>query len=367
MFTPPRCPNTRCPQHTAPQKNFFVRHGFYKAKCRTHPVPRFLCKSCDKSFSRQTFRVDYFDKKPHLNASVIKFLTSGVGLRKTARNHDLTYKNLVHKWRKLAKHGRQLDLNLKSRSATIESGEPTPRPFRIQFDEFETYETRRNTRPLSVATMVEVRTRFIIGAIAAPIRPKGTMTTQRIAAIRQEDRVLGRRRDRSHVACRSVFRSAAKLRPGVAQVLLETDEKVTYPSYFEEAFQGVSRCHETTSSKSARGVGTPLFPINLTEAVLRDHASRARRDSWLVTKRRQYLNLHLAFYASWKNWVLPRFNRDEFAPGVLAGMAPRNLTMGEFLGWRQIWGKLSPCPFGLGNRSIRDRLECPLKDGLAFQ
>jgi len=214
--------------------------------------------------------------------------------------------------------------------------------------------------------MVEVRTRLIVGAIAAPIRPKGTMTTQRKAAIHKEDGVFGRRMDRSHVSCRSVFRSAAKLRPGARQVLLETDEKVTYPRYFNEAFSGVSRCHETTSSKAARGVGTPLFPINLTEAVLRDHSGRVRRDSWLVSKKRTFLNEHLAFYASWKNWVLPRFNRDEHAPGVLAGMAPRNLSLGEFLGWRQAWGKRSPCPFGKGYRSVEDPLACPLKEDLAF-
>jgi hypothetical protein len=79
-----------------------------------------------------------------------------------------------------------------------------------------------------------------------------------------------------------------------------------------------------------------------------------------VSKLRTFLNLHLAFYVSWKNWVLPRFNRDVHAPGVLAGMAPRNLSIGEFLGWRQAWGCLSPCPFGDGRRSVADPLECPL-------
>jgi transposase-like protein len=360
MFVPPRCPNESCSQHTAPEGRFFRRHGFYSPMCRSHPVPRFLCMTCRKSFSRQTFRADYHDNKPHLNVSVVKYITSGVGLRKTARNLGLTRKNLELKWRKLAKHGRRLDLNLKSRAARAEAHKPPSEPFRIQFDELETYETRQNTRPLSIATLVEVRTRLIVGAIAAPIRPKGTMTKQRIRAILREDSLFGRRKDRSRVSCRSVFRSAAKLRPGASQVLLETDEKVTYPAYFDEAFHGVRRSHTTTSSKAPRGAGTPLFPINLNEAILRDHAGRVRRDSWLVSKRRAYLNQHLAFYASWKNWVLPRFNRDQYAPGVLAGMAPRNLSIGEFLGWRQVWGRRSPCPFGNGRRSMDEALECPL-------
>ena len=63
--------------------------------------------------------------------------------------------------------------------------------------------------------------------------------------------------------------------------------------------------------------------------------------------------------AAWKNWVLPRFNRDTDAPGVLAGWAPRNLKIGEFLGWRQDWGARSPCPFGGGRRAMADRRKCP--------
>ena len=106
-------------------------------------------------------------------------------------------------------------------------------------------------------------------------------------------------------------------------------------------------------------MGTPLFPINLTEAVMRDHAGRVRRDSWLVSKRRTYLNQHLAFYVAWKNWVLTRFNRDDHAPGVLAGMAPRSLSVTELLSWRQAWGRRSPCPFGNGNSVMADPLECP--------
>lgn len=359
MFQPPRCPNERCPEHADPRDKFFHRHGFYLAKCRPYPVPRFLCKSCGKSFSRQTFRADYHDNKPYLNPRVLEFITAGVGQRKSARILDITRKNFVHKWRKIARHGRRLDLNLKSRAARAARAIPRKSTLVLQFDEFETYETRRNTRPLSVATMIERETRLIIGAMAAPIRPKGTMTRQRIAAIQAEEASFGRRMDRSRVACRSVFRSAAKLWPSAAAVHLETDEKLTYPGYFDEAFAGRKCLHTTTSSQAPRGVGTPLFAINLTEGILRDHAGRVRRDSWLTSKLRTYLNQHLALYAAWRNWVLPRFNRDEHAPGVLAGMAPRNLAKGEFLGWRQVWGARSPCPFGDGRRSMADPLPRP--------
>ena len=365
MFQPPRCPNLECPQHANPSPDFFVKFGSYEVKCRPHPIPRFQCKACEKTFSRQTFRVDYYDKRPHMNRKVVEHLTAGVGFRKSARILNISRKNFVLKWRKLAKHMRGLDLNMKSRAARAQRDSAEAPPLEIQFDELETYEVRRNTRPLSVATMIEARTRLIVGAMAAPIRPKGTMTENRLAAIQAEDELFGPRVDRSHVACRSVFRSTAKLWPTAPVVHLGSDEKMTYPSYFEEAFENRERKHTTTSGKAPRGVGTPLFPINLTEAIMRDHTGRLRRDSWLNSKKRTYLNLHLAFYASWRNWVLPRFNRDEYSPGVLAGMAPRNLTRGEIIGWRQDWGPLSPCPYLNGVGCMADPLACSLTDGLS--
>jgi transposase-like protein len=364
MFQPPRCPYPECPRHADPRENFCHAHGSYRARCRPRPIPRFRCRTCRRTFSRQTFRADYHDKKPHLNPRVVEFLNAGVGLRKSARILDITRKNFVHKWRKIARNARRLDLNLKSRAARTDLANPDPSVFELDFDELETYETRRNTRPLSVPAMIEDRTRLILGAIAAPIRPKGTMTKQRLAAIEAEDARFGPRKDRSPLACRSVFRSAAKLRPGARRVRMKSDEKHSYPGYFEEAFPHCEREHSTTSSKAPRGVGTPLFAINLTEAILRDHMGRVRRDSWLTSKLRTYLNLHLAFYIAWKNWVLPRFNRDVHAPGVLAGITPRNLTMGEFLGWRQDWGKRSPCPFSGGRKAMEDPLVCPLADEL---
>ena len=77
-------------------------------------MPRFLCKTCGKTFSRQTFRADYRDKKPYMNVRVVEFLMAGVGLRKTARTIGMSLRGLELKWRKIAMHGRRLDLHLKA-------------------------------------------------------------------------------------------------------------------------------------------------------------------------------------------------------------------------------------------------------------
>ena len=86
MFQPPFCPNRACPEHLRPRGRFFTRRGFYDPLCRAHRVPRFRCRSCGRGFSRQTFRADYRDHRPDLNAKLFLSMATGIGLRQTARN-----------------------------------------------------------------------------------------------------------------------------------------------------------------------------------------------------------------------------------------------------------------------------------------
>jgi len=185
-----------------------------------------------------------------------------------------------------------------------------------------------------------------------------------------------------------VLRRAAALQPAGRTVELITDEKSTYPSLAAEAFRALASGARTSSalaldaqttgtpttvdpalgalaleprrlvhvrikSIEPRTTGNPLFPINSEEADMRDKLSRLRRESWLVSKMRKYLNLHLALYSAWRNWARPRFNRDHATPGQLMGLADRPLRTTELVGWRQDWGRLSPCPFGRGSLPVR--------------
>jgi transposase-like protein len=191
MFQPPRCPNPTCSRHRSPEPGFFRRRGFYWPACRAHPVPRFTCRSCGRGFSRQSFRSDYRDHRPDLNAGLLRLLASGLGLRQSARLLGLSRRCTELKFRKIATHLRDFNLNLRGELAEGVT---------LQFDEFETYEGRRNTRPLTIPTLIERETRFVLWAESAPIRPRGRMTPSRLAAIAREDVLHGTRRDRSRAS-----------------------------------------------------------------------------------------------------------------------------------------------------------------------
>ncbi|MEO0479992.1 MAG: hypothetical protein AAF196_10960, partial [Planctomycetota bacterium] len=78
-------------------------------------------------------------------------LTSGVGLRQTARLLQIRPKNLAAKARKIAEHCRLLNQNV---------AQQLPAGSTLQMDELETYEGRRNTRPLTLPILIERKTRL---------------------------------------------------------------------------------------------------------------------------------------------------------------------------------------------------------------
>jgi transposase-like protein len=347
MFLPPRCPYRGCAAHERALPDFYRRLGHYRAKCRPHPIPRFACKLCGRSFSRQTFRMDYRDHRPDLNARLFQSIASGVGLRQTARNLGLSLRCCELKYRKIARHLRRLNLNLRA---------PLPEGSKLQLDELETFEGRRNTRPLSVPVLIESRSRYLVWAESATIRPRGRMSEARRRAIAEDEARYGIRRDNSRAALRRTLRRGAEIAGSLALVPLATDEKASYRKLAEAAFGKRRLVHSTTSSKIARDVANPLFPINHTEAMARDLLGRLRRDSWLVSKKRRYLDLALALYAAYRNLARVRFNYDERTPAELVGFAPRRLRVGELLGWRQDWGRRSIHPLARRAESVANWL-----------
>jgi len=346
MFQPPRCPNRRCPQHASPQPAFYRRHGHYVARCRAQPVPRFRCKSCRRTFSRQTFRMDYRDHRPQLNPQLFLLLASGLGLRQSGRVLGLSRRCTELKARKIGRHLRRLNLNLRDQ---------LPPGSSLQLDELETYEGKRNTRPLSVPVLIERESRYVVWAESAPIRPRGRMSAKRREALAAEDAVSPRK-DLSRRSIGRALKRGADIASKLGSVRLESDEKSVYPGLAAEAFGASRLVHATTSSKLPRTSWNPLFPINGTEALARDLMGRLRRESWLVSKCRRYLDVALHVFIAYRNLVRRRFNRDRFSPAEMLGFAPRRLTPGELLSWRQEAGRESIHPLARSAESIAERM-----------
>ena len=299
--------------------------------------------------------MDYRDHRPDLNPKLFELLASGVGLRQSSRLLGLSLRCLEFKYRKIARHLRRLNLNLQDQLPVWAT---------LQFDELETYEQMRTLRPLTVPLLIERSSRFIIWSESAPIPARHRRTRHGKTRL-DELRKKGRRRDGSRRACRRTLGRAAALARNLGTIGIETDEKRTYPSLIREAFGAEHAiAHETTKSSRIRDVSNPLFPINQTEAIARDLMGRLRRQSWLVSKKRRYLDLGLALFIAWRNLVRRRFNYDECSPASMLGFTPRRMTEEELCSWRQDWGRRSVHPLSRRAESIERHAE---REGLRAQ
>ncbi len=297
MFHPPRCPHIDCEAHLEPAcyTRFFVCKGFYRPKCRAHPVPRFRCRRCGRGFSRQTFRMDYCDNKPHLNVLLFKLLASGLGLRQTGRVLVLSRRCVELKARKVSKHLRLLNRNLTRQF---------PCGSRFMVDELETFEGIRATLPVAVPFLIESRSLFVVATDVATLRPRGPMTPSRRRAIASAQRQFGPRQDRSRSALQRVFRRLRYLTQDLPHVEVHTDAKLVYRGLIERCLSGRER-HVVTAVADAAETKV-LQPINTLHGIARDLVGRLRRKSWLVSKQRRFLRLQPHLFTAWSTSPLTR-------------------------------------------------------------
>jgi hypothetical protein len=332
-FVPPFCPNEKCPRHLTPLPGFWQARGYYQPRCRKEPVPRFRCRHCSRGFSRQTFRVDYRDHRPECNQRLLEELSSGVGLRQAGRIVHLSVGAVQRKARKLAKACRLLHQNLFT---------ALPNGRTLALDEEETYE-HASIRTLTMPVIIDNDTRFVIASAVGTTRRLARLGTGRRRRQDREEKA-GRRRDESRQCVLAVLQFADSRLAGNT-LTLRTDEKASYRVLAKQVF-GSRVIHETTSGQAPRTTYNPLFGINSTLAMSRDNCGRLRRKSWLVTKKREFLQLHMQAFIAYRNYVRCRFNRDAdgASPAVHLKLLPRNLRFDQVIAWRQEFGRQSIHP-----------------------
>lgn len=326
MFVPPFCPYSACLFHDRPLPRFYLKLGFYQPRCRSHPIPRFRCRACRRSFSRQTFRADYRQKKPYLNAPFLHLMVSCVGLRQAARCLRVTRRTVERRFGWLAGHAVRYHSN-RLRGALICG------PF--QLDEMESFEGNR-FQPVTVPVLIHRRTFFLVATGVGPLRRKGRLTEhQRLQRARHEA-VHGRRPSRSSKAVRRVLRTLLPLVPPGSPVVLDSDRKSLYGLLGRELFGHRFRWR-AHSAEARRDRANPLFPINHTNARLRHFLARLRRRTWCVSKRRKALQGHLDIAALWVNYCRGITNRTGVTPAQALGIVPRACRAEEVLAWREDW------------------------------
>jgi hypothetical protein len=141
--------------------------------------------------------------------------------------------------------------------------------------------------------------------------------------------------------------------PPGAEVTLRSDEHPAYPRALRRIPNRVF-VHERTSSRAARTTSNPLFPVNLSDLLIRHGSANHKRETIAFSKRRQSALYRMAIWAVWRNYMKDRSeNRRRGTPAQALGLVKRSLDAARILRARlfpsrtpTIRGWLAACYFG---------------------
>lgn len=285
----PFCPRLINPSDSRPS---VIRYGSFIRQIDKSLHQRFKCRSCNKTFSTATPSPCFGQKKRHLNPKVFEFLASGISQRRLAINLRVDRKTIV---RKFIFMGQYATLFFK------EDRKYHKLCMEWQFDDLETFEHSK-LKPLSVVMAVEKDTRRILGFKVARMPAKGLLVERSL-------KKYGPRKDERKQKREELF---SELKPFIHPYsVVRSDSNPHYePSvrkYFKhsfyEKFLGKRGC-VTGQGELKEGGYDPLFSLNHTFAMYRANINRLFRRTWNTTKKPERLELHIAIYSLYHNWVL---------------------------------------------------------------
>lgn len=281
------CPNPNC---TFPKD--VIRDGSFRRKEDCKIVQRFKCKSCRLRFSNATFSDTYRQKKRRINYQLLKYLSSGVSLKRSALLLGVNKKTVERKLPYIAQKCRRLNQR--------ELKKLKGRVYNIQLDDLITKENSK-LKPLSVTVVVDEDRRRILALEVSQIPAFGHLAK---ASINR----YGHRKDLHFEGLTRIFETIA---PIVSEeVLVKSDEHQRYPGFIfkylpkakHEAFKSERGC-VAGQGELKKIQYDPLFIINHTCALLRANVNRLIRKTWCTTKDPNRLKDHIDIFMYFYNEV----------------------------------------------------------------
>jgi transposase-like protein len=328
QFLPRHCPRGFCASHQSGRFRW-RRKGRFTRRCDGRSVPRFLCLECHRTFSSQTFRVDYRLKKPRLHLELFKDFVSKTTMRQSARTIGCHRRTVAHRLELLGKHCREFHRSMMDRARKRGGIDGV-----FQLDELESFEHSRRLKPVTVPVLIERSSFFVLHSACAPLAARGGLSPAWKAKKELMENRFGKRRSGSVAAVQASFETLAQVHRPEGVVVVQTDCKKSYGPILRRLF-GTRLAHVRCSSTAPRNYGNRLFPINHTLASVRDGASRLVRRNWAASKLAVRLETHLWIWIAYRNYVRAITNdAPHVTPAMALGIDSRMWRREELLAWR---------------------------------
>ena len=342
---PPHCPNPHCEHYLAPlEQSWFTPHGSYPTAV-FGTVPRFRCRSCGKTFSTQTFSLDYYAKKKVDYKRLLMHLVTSSGVLDMSRFFHLRAETITNRFERLARIALAVHSDLLKE---LPFGED------LAADGLESF-TSSQFYPCHINCFVGSASQLIYSSGFSPLRRKGRMTEEQ----RARRAVLEKAGKAEPKAVENSFRTlTADMVQRIAEKgdgahagkrRLFTDEHRAYPRAFArvKGFREVF-CHTPVSSRAPRTTSCVLFPVNYIDRQYRKDLSDHARETVQFAKCPSAMMGRAVVYRMYHNvispWRVKKSRRGDWRTHAEAAGVSRQAVR-EILerrwGRRPFWGSVS--------------------------
>jgi len=280
LSRPEFCPNPDCPyhdRHTALNNHWYIKYGTFQTKARGL-ITRFLCNTCGKTCSAQTFSIDYWTHRHVDYRTLDDRFNACSGYRQIGRALCVSYSVLRNRVLRLARNY----LNLFDAALT-----EFPLTEDVAFDGFESFVGSQYT-PNNFNIAIGTKSLVPYLCSVTLFRRKGRMTD---AQKKRRDRLDQLWRPQSNALvnqCKESFRDLISLylnREKLTLITLRTDEKKEYARALSRLPETRhlteigALSHRTISSRAARTKSNPLFPVNYLDREIRKNSAAHVRET----------------------------------------------------------------------------------------
>ena len=293
------CPRVSCPAHTLnlPNRSWCYRHGYHLTNAFGR-VQRYRCRHCGKTFSDQTFLLNYWLKKPTDFHSLGRDINSSASSNFVARHHHLSADSMRIRHDRLARNALYLQSLLTEHLQIIEP---------LVADGLESYVDSQYF-PVNLNILIGSISQFVYFFTESHSRRKGTTTEK------QKQRMREIYADKSFAGSRisTMLRTLLEYTIGrcpTKELTLRTDEHPVYEQVIKRwngsERRGLKIKHEVTVSTEPRTMSNPLFAANYFDRLIRKDLPNHRRETVCQARNDRNLLSRFVYYVVTHNFYKP--------------------------------------------------------------
>ncbi len=303
LFHPPFCANQGC-EHHDPAKDYsqYIAWGSYQTRT-FGTVPRFRCLLCGKTFSSQTFRVDYYAKRLVDYENLSQRISSCESLSAIGRAIHASTDSVSNRVSRAARQVLALESELQGSRTSNED---------LAADGFESFCVSQYF-PNHITLLIGSDSQFVYAADHAALRRKGRMTEEQRKKRKGFDAVFQPPPRAIEDSFALIALEMLRIKDdGIHHPLtLWTDEHQAYPRalarnpHIARLLESGEILHRTISSRKPRTLKNPLFPVNYLDREIRKDLHEHVRETVCFGRNVNRQMERLTLYLFWHNYKKP--------------------------------------------------------------